>query len=297
MLRRVVIAGVALLGVTGLTGCFSSVHRVQKIQAQAPGSFRTASAEGLEQLIRQRDTEIQTLNASVLITASTGGSKTGKVKTYTSFQGYIFVQKPRDLRVILKLPVIGSRAMDMVSDGTKFTLLIPPKSRAITGTNQVTKPSQNGLENLRPAVFLDSLLVPGVEPTEFVTLTESSRVLQPARGRKDAVEEPDYDVAVLRVQSGNVLHLERLLHLSRLNLLPVEQDIYDDEGEVVTQAIYENYEASGTEMFPRLITIRRPVDEFELKIEVTKLTLNGKFDSDQFEMPEIPKTFKVERMP
>ena len=40
-------------------------------------------------------------------------------------------------------------------------------------------PSKNGLENLRPAVFLDSLLVPGVEPKEYVTMTESSRVLQP----------------------------------------------------------------------------------------------------------------------
>ena len=44
---------------------------------------------------------------------------------YTSLKGYIFVRKPGDLRVLLQLPVMGSRALDMVSDGRQFTLLIP----------------------------------------------------------------------------------------------------------------------------------------------------------------------------
>ena len=296
MLKRRLLGIVGTLGLAALTGCFSSVRRVQKVQMQAPGALQTASVEKLENSLQQRDAAIKTLNASVLITASTGGSKTGKVKTYTSFQGFILVQKPRDLRVILKLPVIGSRAMDMVSDGSKFTLLIPPRSRAITGSNEVTKPSTNGLENLRPKVFFDSLLVPGVVDGEFVTLTESTRVLQPPHGRKDAVEEPDYELAVLRVKSGNMLHLERLIHISRLNLLPTEQDIYDEEGRVATQAVYENYQPAGSESFPHLITIRRPLDEYELKIEVTKIQLNETFDADQFEMPKIPPTFKVEHM-
>ncbi len=296
MWRRGVLAGLGLLGVTGLTGCFSTVRRVPKVQVQAPGSYRTADVGTLAQGLSDRDKAIKTLNASVLITASTGGEKTGKVKTYTSFRGYIFVQKPGDLRVILQLPFVGSRALDMVSDGKMFTLLIPPKNRAIVGFNQVTKASQNGLENLRPKVFLDSLLVPGVSSEEYVVLTESTRVLAPAHGRKDSVEEPDYDVAVLRVRSGNMLHLERIVHFSRLSLLPFQQDVYDDQGQIVTQALYENYEPSDPGAFPRLITIRRPLDQYELKIEVTKLTLNQVFESDQFEL-KIPAGIKVEQMP
>ena len=296
MWRRNVLAGVGLLGLTGLTGCFSSVHRVAKVQVQAPGTYRTADVATLEKELSDRDAGIKTLNASVLITASTGGEKTGKVKTYTSFQGYIFVQQPRNLRVLLKLPVLGSKALDMVSDGKTFTLVIPPRSRAIVGSNEVTTPSKNGLENLRPGVFLDSLLVPGVSSDEYVVLTESTRTLAPARGRKDAIEEPDYDLAVLRVQSKNMLHLERIVHFSRLNLLPFQQDVYDEQGQVVTQALYENYETGDPESFPRLITIRRPLDQYELKIEVTKVTLNQVFESDQFEL-KIPTGFKVEHMP
>ena len=108
---------------------------------------------------------IKTMNAAVLITASTGGAKEGKVTEYTSFKGYIFVQKPANLRVILQLPVVGSRALDMVSDGKTFTLVRASLGHGdlwTQGSNTVTKPSKNGLENLRPGVFLDSLLVPGV---------------------------------------------------------------------------------------------------------------------------------------
>ena len=175
----------------GLTGCYKTVRVVQKIQA--PDFFRTAPVEVLETQLSDRDAAIKTLNASVLVTASTGGGKEGKETKYTSLKGYIFVRKPGDLRVILQLPVLGSRAVDMVSDGKEFKLLINTltSSRAIVGTNEVTKPSKNGLENLRPAVFFDSLLVPGKGPDEYVTLTESTRLLPNSERRHTVIEEPD----------------------------------------------------------------------------------------------------------
>ncbi len=294
MSRRVWAGLVALLGVTGLSGCFSSVRRVQKVDVQPPGTYKTATVEELENTISARDAAIKTLQASVMVTATTGGERTGKEKTYTSFRGYIFLRKPADLRVILQLPVIGSKAMDMVSDGKTFTLVIPPRSTAYLGTNAVTKLSGNGLENLRPAVFLDSLRVPAVSEDEWVSLTESSRIVQPAKGRRAAVEEPDYDLQIHRVKKGHDLQLRRVVHFSRVTLLPFAQDIYDSEGQPVTKATYEGYEpVAGGGLEPRRVTITRPLDQYSLQIDVTKLTLNPGFDADQFEAPKIPATFKI----
>lgn len=297
MLKRRLLALLGGFCATGLTGCFSSVRHVQLVMPAT--MYHTAEVGVLEKQISDRDAAIRTLSATVMITASSGGGKTGKVTTYTSFRGYIFVQKPRNLRVLLQLPVIGSKALDMVSDGKTFTMVVPPKSLAIVGTNEVTKPSKNGLENLRPAVFFDSLLVPGVLDSEWVTLTESSRVLQPARGKRDAVSEPDYELEVAKVKSGNTLQQERVIHISRVNMMPFQQDIYDDQGRVVTQAMYENYQPTGPgldDQFPRLITIVRPLDDYSLKVEITKLTLNATFDADQFEPPKIPPTYKKQEM-
>lgn len=281
------------MATAGLTGCFRTVRTVQRIEP--PEMYRTAGVDVLEKEISDRDAAIQTLNASVLITASTGGGKEGQVTTYTSFKGYIFVRKPRELRVILQLPVLGSQAMDMVSDGQHFTLVIPPRNKVIEGSNTVTKPSKNGLENLRPAVFFDSLLVPGVAPDEFVSLTEATRVLAPKEKHRPAIEEPDYDLAVLRRKDGNTLRLERLVHISRVTMLPFQQDIYDENGQVVTQATYDRYENFNGLQFPTQINIRRPLDEYALKVEVTKLTMNQKFEEDQFEL-KIPPGMTVQHM-
>ncbi len=283
----------AFAGLLGLTGCFSSVHQVARVQTL--GGSRTATAQELETGLEERDAAIHTLNASVLITATTGGGKEGKVKTYTAFRGFILVRKPRDLRVLLELPILRSKAMDMVSDGAKFTLLIPPRNRAIVGTNEVTKPSKNGLENLRPAVFFDSLLVPGLATDEYVALTESMHVLEPAHGRKAEVDEPDYDLATYKVTKDHLLRQERVIHISRTTLLAYQQDIFDGQGEIVTRATYENYAPSGETQFPRLITISRPLDEYSLRIDITKLTLNEPFPADQFEL-KIPPEVKVEHM-
>jgi outer membrane lipoprotein-sorting protein len=280
----------------GLTGCFSTTRAVQK--TQAPETYRTASVETLEKELVERDAAIKTVNAQVLITASTGGAKEGKVTEYRSFRGYIFLRKPVELRVIMQLPVIGSRAMDMVSDGNGFTLVHATAGHGdvwMQGSDTVTTPSKNSLENLRPPVFLDSLLVPGVKADEFVTLTESTRVLQPESRKHDAVEEPDYDLSVLKRQSGNIMRIERLVHISRVTMLPFEQDIYDEHGRVVTRATYSKYQSFSGEQFPALITIERPFDELSLKIEVTKLTLNETFEEDQFEL-QIPAGVTVQKM-
>ena len=285
----------------GLTGCFRTTRAVQKLQA--PEIYKTADVQTLEKRLTDRDAALHTLNARVLITASTGGAKEGQVTQYTSFRGFIFVQKPDHLRVILQLPLIGSRAMDMMSDGKTFTLLIPPRNKAIVGDNHVTRTSKNGLENLRPAVFLDALLVPGLGTGQYLSLTESTRVLQQESKHKEAIQEPDYDLAVLNaepansagtVAESNILDLLRVVHISRVSMLPVQQDTYEN-GRIVTQTTYDKYQTFNGQQFPTLINIRRPIDEYSLKIVVTGLTLNSTFDADQFEL-KIPPDVAVQHM-
>ncbi|MEO7120622.1 MAG: hypothetical protein ABIY62_05965, partial [Ginsengibacter sp.] len=154
------------------------------------------------------------------------------------------MQKPENLRVILQLPLIGSSALDMVSDGKTFTLKRASSHGNVwmQGTDKVTTPSKNGLENLRPSVFLDSLLVPGVPAGEFVTMTESSRVLHEDAHHKTETVEPDYNLTVLKTTGKNILQVQRVIRIDRVTMLPYQQDIYDDKGEVVTQATYEKYQ-------------------------------------------------------
>jgi outer membrane lipoprotein-sorting protein len=292
-----VVSAVFCIGMTaGLTGCFSTTRLVQKTMASQV--YQTAPVEVVEKQVFDRDAAIKTLTAQVQVTATTGGSAEGQEKEYTAFKGYIFVQKPKEMRLILQLPIIGSRAMDMVTDGDQFTLMMASKTgdKWVQGSNQLTVPSKNGLENLRPDVFLDSLLIPGVKPEDYVELTETTRVLAEETRRHDAVLEPVYELTISRVKDGHTLRRERVLHISRVTMLPYQQDIYDENGQVVTQATYENYTMYGEMKFPAQITIKRPVDEYSLKIDVTKLTLNATFEADQFKL-DVPAGVTVKRLP
>ncbi len=295
---RTISALIIVLSV-GLTGCLRTVKLVEK--TQAPTTYLTAPLEVMEKKVSDRDEAIRTLNASVEVRATTGGGKEGKQTVYLTVKGYIFVRKPHDLRVLLQVPVLGSRAVDMVSNGDEFTLMYATPTKGTVwaqGKNTVTTPSANGLENLRPPVFFDSLLVPGVTAEDYVARTESTRIVRTDDGRKHiAIEEPDYDLTIAETTSkeGKILRTKRVVHINRIDMMPFQQDIYDDEGRVVTSASYENYQPYSGILFPSVITINRPRDEYSLRIKITKLTLNGQLDDDQFEL-KIPAGVTVKKM-
>ena len=278
-----------------LSGCITA--RVKLVRhTRPPTVVESSPLPSLIKEIAARNSRIRTMSATVEIVAATGGGKTGEIKTYPSFSGYIWLRKPEDLRVLLLVPVLRSKALDMVSDGKTFTLLIPPRNKAITGTDDpVVKPSANGLENLRPYVFFDSLLVQGPGSDQIVSRTLDTRLLEDPKS-KDLIEEPDYDVAMLGKPEGPIARTERVIHISRQTLLPYRQDIYDRDGQIVTRASYSNYQDFGDIRFPTTIHIDRPLDLYSLTLTFTKVTFNEKLDADQFEL-KIPETVQTQHMP
>ena len=274
------VAASALLALSVLTGC-QTVRTVNRTVVAQHLMDAT-----LEQLIERMNTQynaIQTMNASVDITSTTGGAHTGKVTENPTLAGYIILRKPADLRVLMLAPVIRSRALDMVSDGKTFKLFfsIFGHTKAVEGADAVTAPSKNGLENLRPNIVRDALQIPAVLPEEYAELTTDSRIVSPARGKQDAIEEPDYDVNFLRTHGDHVMERVRVVHISRADLLPYKQDIYSG-GRIVTTVTYGKYQKFNGIDYPTDILIVRPVDEYSLHIEVSKLTLNQKVDDEQF---------------
>lgn len=293
---RSTISSLALLCVaTGLSGCMAHTRVVRKVRQT--NVVQSVSTEDLMKGVNARYESIQTMNLSVEITASTGGGATGQVKDFPAFSGYIFLRKPAELRVLLLVPVLRSKALDMVSDGKTFKLLIPSRNKAIVGANEVTQPSKNGLENLRPYVFLDSLLVRGPGAEQIVSRTQDVRQMEPepTDKSKDLVEVPDYDLEILQPPAGLVAHTERVVHIGRDTLLPFQQEVYDDAGRVATRATYSNYQIYGTVQFPAKIVIERPLDQYSLTLTITKATFNEKLPDDQFEL-KIPETTLVQQM-
>lgn len=286
-----------LLALTpALTGCLVHTRSVPKMHP--PDSVMSAT---LAQLLKQTDDrydQIQSMTLTVQISTITGGSLQGEVKESISFNGYIVIGKPDEIRTILLLPIVSSKFLDMVSDGKTFKMVItaPTKNCAIVGSDVVTNTTQKGIYALRPAVILDPLLIKGLKPEQIVSMTQDFRPGYPdPKKRKQLILEPDYDLEFLSQPEGQVARSQRVIHIGRTNLMPWRQDIYNADGKVATQALYSNYKKFGDINFPTKIIIQRPLDELGLTITVTKANFNQKLPEDQFKL-DIPEGLPVANM-
>lgn len=283
-----------------LTGCLSHTRKLQ--QPKLAGVALDADAVQLVEAVNRRYDQVTSLKATVDFAASVGGAHKGQQTDYTSIHGYIRMRKPQMLRVLGYLPVVRLRAFDLASDGKNFTMLIPPRSRAIEGSNSVTTPAANAMENLRPDIFLDSLLIHSVSADSIVSLTNSSQTkLEPKS--KQLIEQPQYDLTVLkpgeRSPSPGLPQLStplRVIHFNRINLLPTGQDIYNAAGDLETQVVYGPYQDFNGTQFPGTITINRLLDELRITITVEKLILNQPVADDQFEL-KVPKEYTLQKLP
>ena len=289
-MRRVRLT-IALLifGLFGTTGCLFRSHRVEAKRSLA---LKSATQSELITKVNEFAASVQTVNATVDIDTTVGGEKKGKVVEYQQIRGYILAQKPRMLRMIGLLPIVRNRAFDMVSDGDKFELSIPPKNRFIIGNATVTTKSQNSLENLRPQVIYEALFIPPIDDkNEIVVIEEGVQQVEDTKEHK-MVAQPNYHLLVLRRGAHEDWHLYRKIYFSRADLQPYRQSIYNDTGAMVTDAMYSGPKEYEGVRFPSLIEIERPLEEYNITIKMIKLTMNSPLKPEQFKL-DVPTGAQV----
>jgi hypothetical protein len=282
-----------------MTGCLSRTVKLQ--QPDLSGPVVKADVLQLVETINQRYDQISSLTATVEFTASVGGEDRGRRTDYASCIGYILFRKPRMLRVLVLLPVLHTHAMDLVSNGTSFTLLIPPKNRAIEGSDTITASVGNPVEKMRPDVFVDTMLIHSIAPDEIVSVIHDSVATEDIRTKR-LVELPVYDLTVLDREPptelavlAQVVKPRRVIRISQVNLLPTGQDIYNANGEIETQVLYGPYQDFGGISFPSTIDINRLLDEYRIRLAVKKLTVNHPLADDKFEL-RVPESVPVEKL-
>jgi hypothetical protein len=70
--------------------------------------------------------------------------------------------------------------------------------------------------------------------------------------------------------------------------LPHRQLLYDGDGNVTTNAIYEKYKEENGINFPWQIEIAMPQAEYDITINIVKLELNEPLPDDKFALEQPP---------
>ena len=220
---------------------------------------------------------IHDFSATVDMVPALGTAEKSKITEYKDVRAYILFRKPADIRIIGLFPLVRNKAFDMVSNGTTFRLYIPSKSRFITGRNEITALSANKIENLRPQHFLDALLVHPLLPDEkpiLLNLTDE--------------DNAEYILAMVRAAADGSLHLARSVWFDRTTLRLARLLIFDDHGNILTDARYNQWQTYDGVPFPKQIVINRPRDEYSVVITLVKADINKGMTPDKFvlEQPE-----------
>ena len=270
-----------LLAIVPLSGCLFRSRKYTPVASNAP--LQSATQAELIGYINAQAARIQSMQATVDIDTSVGGAKKGKITDYQQIRGYVLARKPEMLRMIGLLPIVRTKAFDLVSDGKEFKLWIPPKNRFVEGQNDVETPNpKQPLENLRPQHIYNALLIPAIDQaTEHAVMQSDFEQVAAPKNKKLLVEQPDYEILIIR-NGEEGWYVARKIVFSRTDLLPHRQVVYDEHGSQITDVRYGEYKEYSGINFPSQIEIKRPQEEYDITLSMVKLELNTPLTNDKF---------------
>jgi hypothetical protein len=272
------------MAVWPLTGCLFRTRKVDRHLSTAP--LKAATQQELIDYVNTQAARLQSMQATVDINTSVGDRNKGEVTDYQEIRGYVLARKPAMLRMKGLFPVVRNTAFDMVSNGQVFKVWIPPKNKFVIGANKEGEPQPGKkLENLRPQYIYDALLPREITPEEIAVLENGYETVLDEK--KHRVEQPDYELAVIR-RGTSGWYLSRKISFSRTDLLPHRQMIYDQQGNVVTDARYDHYQDHDGIEFPDTIEIERPEEDYDITLSIVKLELNRPLQDEQFVLEQPP---------
>jgi hypothetical protein len=286
--RNIGFAGTLLalsLSLVFTTGCASLLTSKRKLLTPVtPGLVMTATPDQLVAQINDAWAKFQSLTATVDVRASHLKTQEGTATDYPNFRANLLLRKPGALRVLGHAPLIQTTMFDMGSDGTNFKLVIPSENLVYQGLNASKGDSPKWYENLRPDPLFNSMVLRGLDPDEFYSVISDSDTKEDMQS-KHLVLQSEYDLSIVRGKPGSQLQIPvRVIRFDRQNLLPVEQDLYDDKGTLSTQVIYGAYRDFEGTKFPGTITLKVPQNEYQLVMTVERVTANPPLTDDQFQV-------------
>jgi len=266
--------------------CGCNSHVVTK-HAEIPKAIRPVALDATREELLERynamATGIKSLNATVEMKPTAGSAYSGVIDEYHEVKAFLLAARPAEIRVIGQAPVIGTTVFDMASDGESFRVSIPSKHKFLVGPVAAERNSSKPIENLRPQHLLDALLWPEIRKEEIVLFEEFND--ETARY---------YVVTVLR--GGYHPEIFRKIWINRADLQVARLQNYGPKGALVSDVRVSDWQpldvsatpadatGKGPTAFPRAIHIDRPHDDYQLNLQVTKISLNEQLSAERFKL-------------
>lgn len=262
------------------SGCIparrSQVVRVPALQDPRPAL--TATRTELIEKAGQASRSINTLKLKVSYRLAGRNPETGETKEWRESDGFILLKKPGDIRV--RVQVFQVTAIDMVSDGTEFSIDVPRKNTFIRGLNhQVILPRKDVPVNVRPQHIFEALALEALEDADpsLISLEEFQR-----DGRKF------YILSCNRWASDGSLALKRKIWFDRVDLNIVRLQAYAPGGRLESEIHYSDFRSVDGQVYPALVRFERPQEAYRMAIRAQKIEVNPNLPAAAFVLRKSP---------
>jgi len=254
----------------GLSSCAVSrtIRRLGKAAAQP---LVVADKPTLIAIVARNFNLVRDFNATVNMIPSLGSAEKNKITEYKDVTAHILFRRPADIRILGLYPIVSGTAFDMVSNGSDFKLSIPSQNRFLVGRNEILQRSEHKLENLRPQHFLEALLVRPIADASRVTISNQTDE-----------DGAFYILSEVEEDGAGGLAIKRTIWFSRLDLSVARQEIFDADGNILSDSRYADWHYFDSAPFPKHIEINRPQDEYGVVIDVAKMDINKGVASEKF---------------
>jgi outer membrane lipoprotein-sorting protein len=275
----------AAVAVVAAFCCGCAVSQQTKVKpGEAPAPLQTATREQLVGVYNKLVSAVTSVNVTVTMKLTAGSAYSGVIEQYHEVNGFILAQRPKNIRVIGQAPVVGKNIFDMVSDGETFHIYIPSKAKFIRGPANLERPAKKPVENLRPQHLLDAIFLPAIPDGAPVLFEEASEgalqyYLLTVIRRTDNADAGATNSSAL---GSTDWEIARKIWFSRTDLTVARTDDYGPGGKLISDVFYSSWDAFGDVKYARQITIRRPMDDYQLQIGVKKLAINEPVSADRF---------------
>lgn len=244
-----------------------------------------ATREELLAKYNQMAFSVQSLNATVELKPTAGSKYSGVIDEYHEVKAFLLAARPAEIRMIGQAPVIGTTVFDMASDGESFRVSIPSKHKFLVGPVAAERASSKPIENLRPQHLLDALLWPEIRKEETALFEE----FNDESGRY-------YVLTVLR--GGYRTEIYRKIWFNRADLQVSRLQSFGPKGTLVSDVRVSDWQpvdasaapadgaAKTAAAFPRAMHIERPHDDYQLNLQITKISLNEQIPAERFHLEQ-----------
>jgi len=278
-----------VLATLAAISCGCGGHVVTKHQEVSQATRPVAQDATREELLEKYNKmalSVTTLNATVELKPTAGSKYSGVIDEYHEVKAFLLAARPAEVRVIGQAPVVGTTVFDMTSDGETFHVSIPSKHKFLVGPVATERTSNKPIENLRPQHLLDALLWPEVRKEEAVLFEEFND------------ENAHYYILTV-LRGGYHTEIYRKIWFNRADLQVARLQSFGPKGILVSDVRVSDWQptdasssqnapagANGVSSFPHAIHIDRPHDDYQLNLQVTKITLNEQLSTDRFHLEQ-----------